>query len=209
MDKEKLVELRKKSTSGNIGEKKEHPMRITREEYLRKIKLYIGLTAIGVAISIGGGKLLADKLHDKLTVNTTRKVYYDDLIGNGKDESERNWHPTDEGGSIWYDYGEIAHDLKNLNADNKHEVEFDIGVSSLIEHLGEEQTDTVLRYTDYEGLKEFLNAKGYNDSDSFQQEMDNEIVLNSKISKQERELRDMRNESISIDLGENERTSEK
>lgn len=202
MDKEKLVELRKKSTSGNIGEKKEHPMKITREEYLRRIKLYISLTAIGVAFTIGGGKLLANKLHDKLTINTTRKVYYDDLIGNGKDESERNWHPTDEGGAIWYDYGEIAHDLKNLNADNNHEVEFDIGVSSLLEHLGEEQTDTVLRYTDYEGLKGYLDVKGYTDSESFQKEMDDEIVLNSKISKQEKELNEMRNDQMSTKYAE-------
>lgn len=198
MDKERLRELKEKSTSGSIGKRKEHPMRITREEYLRKIKTYTILTALGVASAIGGGKVLADKIHNQITINTTRKVYYDDLIGNGKEEdADRNWHPTDEGGDIWYDYGGIAHDLKNLNADGKHEVEFDIGVSSLINYIGDEQTNTVLRYTDYEGLDEYLDAKGFDDSESFQKEMNKEIILNSQISKKERELKEMRNEDDS------------
>ena len=205
---DKLKELRKKSLEGNNGKVKEHPMRITREEYLRKIKTYIALTAIVVASTIGGGKVLADKIHDSIVVGVTKNEYYNDLIGNNKEESERNWHPTDEGGNIWYDYAEIANDLKDLNADNEHEVEFDIGVSSLLDRLGEEDTNTVLRYTGYGGLDEYLEAKGYSDTDEYQKDMNKEIVLNSEIGKKRRELNSMRNEST-INIDDEERTSGK
>lgn len=206
MEKERLRELKEKSTSGSIGKRKEHPMRITREEYLRKVKKYTILTALGVASLIGGGKLLYNKIANNLTINITRLEYYNDLLGNREEEDkDRNWHPTQDG-HYWYDYGGIAHDLEDLNPDEKDDVEFDIGISSLISHIGEHQTDQVLKYTEYDSLEGYLDAKGFEDTDSFQKEMDKEILLHSEISKKEKELSEMRNEDQSTNYAEIDQT---
>lgn len=206
MDKERLRELKEKSTSGSNGKRKEHPMRITREEYLRKVKKYTLLTALGVASLIGGGKLLYNKIANNLTINITRLEYYNNLVGNGKeDDKDRNWHPTQDG-HYWYDYSGIAHDLENLNPNEENDVELDIGISSLISHIGEYQTNQVLNYTKYDSLEGYLESKGFEDTDSFQKEMDKEILTYFQISKKEKELSEMRNEDQSTNYAEIDQT---
>ena len=194
----KVDKMKNNSLSGNKGVKKEHKMNISREEYLRRMKIYIGTTAMAVAFTIGGGKLLADKIKDTATINTTRYEYYNGLINGHKenDYKDKNWHPTDEGGHYWYDEGSIAQDLEALNENEKYGYEFDVGVSSLIDHIGENEVNKVLRYTEYGGLDEYLDAKGFKDTDELKKEINKEIIIKSNIDKKQKELDEMRNNSI-------------
>ena len=161
-------------------------------EYLSFILI---VTLVSV-ISIGGGKALAEKINNSVTVGTTKKAYYDDLIGNyEEDESKRNWHPTDDGGAIWYDEGGIAHDLKELNSSDPYGYEFDVGVASLLERIGTEKTDTVLRYTDYGSLDEYLSDKGFEDTKAFQENIDKQIIIKTELDEKQKELNEMRNET--------------
>lgn len=195
-DKDRMERMRKKSTSGNITKKTGHKMNITREEYLRRLVVTIGLTSAITAFTIGGGKLLKDKISNSITVGTTKNTYYHDLV-------DPNWHPTDEGGAIWYDEGSIASDLKSLNDKEEYGYEFDVGISALLDHIGEEETNTVLRYTEYGGLDAYLEQKGYENTDSFQENVDKQIIAKSELDEKQKELDEMRNET-NKEIAENE-----
>lgn len=183
-----IENMRKKSTSGSIGRKPGHKMNITREEYLKRLAITIGLTSTVVAFTIGGGKLLGEKINNSLTVGSTKSEYYHELV-------DKNWHPTDQGGAIWYDEGSIASDLKKMNPDEEYGYEFDVGITSLIDHIGIDETNTVLRYTNYGGLDEYLDQKGYKDVETFQDAMNEQIIVKSQIDEKQKELDQMRNES--------------
>ena len=127
-NKDKIENIRKKSTSLGITKKTGHKINITSEEYLRRLFVTIGLTSAVTAFTIGGGKLLKDKINNSVTIGTTKNTYYHDLV-------DPNWHPTDEGGAIWYDEGSIASDLKSLNENEEYGYEFDVGISTLLEQI--------------------------------------------------------------------------
>ncbi len=187
-----IENMKKKSTSGNIGKKTGHKMNITREDYLKRLGITIGLTATITAFTIGGGHLLSKKIDDSLTISTTRHEYYRDLVQNPESP---NWHPTDSGSAIWYDEAAIAHDLKELDSNDEYGYQFDVGLASVLDHLEKDETDTVLRYTNYGGLDEYLEQKGYDDIDSFQESIDKQIIVKSKLDEKQKELDDMRNET--------------
>lgn len=187
-NKDKIENIRKKSTSLGTTKKTGHKMNITREEYLRRLFVTIGLTSAVTAFTIGGGKLLKDKINNSVTIGTTKNTYYHDLV-------DPNWHPTDEGGAIWYDEGSIASDLKSLNENEEYGYEFDVGISTLLDHIGEEETNTVLRYTEYGGLDEYLDQKGYDNIDTFQENIDKQIITKSNLDEKQKELDEMRNEA--------------
>ena len=198
-DNDKLNEMRKKSTSGSIGKKTGHKMNITREEYLKRFVATVSLTATIAAIAIGGGKVLADKISDSVTAGSTKHEYYKDLV---QDPEKPNWYPTDNGGGYYYDEGGIASDLKSLNQENPYGYEFDVGVASLIEYIGSEETDSVLNYTDYNGLDNYLEQKGYEDIESFQKDIDKQIVIKTEINEKQQELNEMRNEIDSTEVAQ-------
>lgn len=187
-----IESIRKKSTSGSIGKKTGHKMNITREDYLKRLGITIGLTATITAFTIGGGKLLSNKINDSLTISSTRYEYYNDLVQNPESP---NWHPTDSGGAIWYDEAEIAHDLKALDSNDEYGYQFDVGLASVLDHLGKDETDTVLRYTEYGGLDQYLEQKGYDDINSFQDSIDKQIIVKSKLDEKQKELDEMRNQT--------------
>ena len=91
----------------------------------------------------------------------------------------------------------IINDLKELDSNDEYGYQFDVGLASVLDHLGKDETDTVLRYTNYGGLDEYLEQKGYDDIDSFQESIDKQIIVKSKLDEKQKELDDMRNETES------------
>ena len=180
MEDERLEELRKKSTSGSTGIKKSKKMNITREEYITRMKIIAGTTAIAVSLLIGGGSLLVNKLMDKATLSTLRSEYYNELI-NG------NIHRTDDRENIWYDYGNIAEELKQQN-------DFDEALYFMNIYLGDEKTDNVLIYTDYKDFENYKEQKGYSSSEDFRDRMKKRALVKYDIDKKQKELKEMQEE---------------
>ena len=214
MSNEDIERLKKKSKSGNIGRRKEHSMRITREQYLRNLTKYIGITTLAVSLSIGGGRMLAKKLNDTLTVNSTKYEYYDGLVNGHKENNyeDRNWrepNPDNMEMGPQISEGGIAYDLMGLNPDDKYGYEFDVGVASLIDCDPDLNIDGILYFTDYGNLDNYLEQKGYDSVKDLQKDINKQIVVKQEIDEKQKELNDMRDTDRVVESTEVTKAGEK
>ena len=198
MTKEKMEEIKEKSTSGSVGELLEKKFNIKTKDDLIRIGMHTLLGAMLASTLVGGGIYLANTLKNRIMATQTRCEYYSDI-------TEGCWS-VDESGWQEYHDAAIANNLMKLDENNPYGYEFDLGISSILstydeeltggKYTSEEFTNEVLKSTEYGSLDNYLDAKNCNSVKEFQLEMDKEIALQSEIENKQQELAEMRNEIV-------------
>lgn len=196
-DKRRYQEMKKKSISGEPVKRKHNRSIITRKEYVKKVKVIMATTATATILGIGATSALATAIKNRMTLNKLHEDFHKEVI-------VPETHPTDDHVHYYYDYDDIADRVEAM--DN-----FDEGVYYLDNLIGDEQTDRVLRYTDYGSFTNYLDAKGYEDTDDFKKDMKKQVLLLDEIRDKEKELEEMQQEhqdnisNMSADNGKGEK----
>lgn len=197
-DKKRYQEMKKKSISGEPVKRQHSKAYISRKEYVRKVKIIMATTSIATILGLGATKALVDSIQDRMTLHKLHDDFYEEVV---KPET----HPTDDHIHYYYDYGDIARKLEEMD-------DFDEGVYYLDNIIGDYQTGLVLKCTDeYDGFIHYKEVKGYESTDDFKKDMRKQVLLKEEIREKEKELEEMQQEhqnnisSMTTDVGKGEK----
>lgn len=171
---------RKKSTSGKPYRRKRNQIRMSKKDFLLRLKAIAGVTAVSTALLIGGGNIVISHIKDIIVRDEAKIEFYNDVIGPEK-------HRTDNGKYFFYDYQDIAEKLESAE-------DFDEAVYLLYSNIGEYQSSLVLEHTDFGSFQAYLESRGYENTDDFTKDMEQRLLINHEIDQKEEELRRMSEE---------------
>lgn len=155
----------------------------------KKLKMLLGATVLGAVLTIGITKLTSD-MWDNAVVNGMISEFQENVIA-------KESHRTDSNEGYYYDYIDLAQTIKGMD-------DFDEGVYYLAQTIGDYQTGLVLEHTEYESFTNYMEVKGYEDSDEFRKDIKKRIILKKDIDSDKKELERM----LQADTDDNTNTLE-
>ncbi len=179
--------MERNSTSGGTVRRNNVRRKTKRSVSHKKIKRFLSAAVIGAGITIGISNL-TDKMVDNAVMNGVVSDFHSEVIN-------PETHRTADRENYFYDYVDILQEMKEM--DN-----FDEAVFLLNRCIGENQTDRVLAYTEFESLNDYVVSRGYEDVKDFDKNIKEQILLEEEINDKQEELNrmlDNGNETINAD----------
>lgn len=191
IDKQRYEEMKRKSTNGEKSTRTGRKVGMSRKEYVKRVKRIIAATSVTTLLSIGAAAGLINNIQDTMTLNKTIYDFKKEVIS-------PETHPTDDYANYYYDYSDIANNMKNWG-------DFDEAVYLLDENIGDYQTGLVLYHTEYGSFTNYKEEKGYASTDEFKKDMKKQVLLSEEIKDKEHELEEMKQEhQASTKVAEND-----
>lgn len=123
------------------------------------------------AITATGAQAIGKKISDNIEVLDTINQFKNDVVAS-------NTHRTEDDQNYWYDYEEIA---KNIKTDED--------IYLLYRSLGEEQSNKVLEYVDGKPtIQGHISKNNYKDISDWSKTSNKQILLQKEIVSKQREL---------------------
>ena len=111
-----------------------------------------------------------------------------------KDYINPNTHRTEDNQNYWYDYYEISRGIEDA-------VNQDEAIFYCYENIGSLQTGRVIHYIGYDTFMGYIQSKGFDTLEDYEDFMKNEVSLRYEVDKDKKELNKMINEhSITYDF---------
>ena len=107
-----------------------------------------------------------------------------------------NTHRTQDNQNYWYDYYEISKGIKD--APNQDEAIF-----YCYENIGSLQTGRVIDYVGYDTFTDYVNSKGFDSIEEYEDFMRKEVSLRNETVQESNELDEMMKEHNITDTTEN------
>lgn len=98
-----------------------------------------------------------------------------------------NTHRTIDNKKYWYDYYEISRGIENA-------VNQDEAIFYCYLNIGSLQTGRVIDYVGYDTFMGYIQSKGFDTLDDYEEFMKKEISLRNEVNKDKKELKEMMNE---------------
>lgn len=180
--------IRKKSMSGETGKRTgERRIKMTLSSYKKRLKMLAAAVALVTSVAVSCVPGAIKSVSDSWTVNKLMSDFHQEYV-------QPETHRTDDNKHFFYDYNDIARHLEEYG-------DFDEAVYLLNKDIGYYQTGHVLRWTPYESFTNYLEKKGYEDEEEFQDDMKKQIIMGIELEEMKEELRKMQEEHSS-DLDE-------
>lgn len=185
-EKNKYRRMCEKSRNGGIATRnKNKKTKIGLKEYLNRNKALIGTCVLVTSIVLSGSSTLMkigkEKVQKDAVITEISNEFYQNLL---EDEIHRT--PADRS-KYYIDYNDIAENIENYG-------DIDEAVFFLELHFNDKELDDILDCTKYGSFEGFKEARGYDSTKEFRQEMEKRIVLSDEINKKEIELQMMQDE---------------
>ena len=104
-----------------------------------------------------------------------------------------NIHRTEDNKGYWYDYYEISRGIENA-------INQDEAIFYCYMNIGSLQTGRVIDYVGYDTFMGYIQSKGFDTLEEYEEFMRKEVSLRNEVDKDKKELYDMMNEhSITYD----------
>ena len=177
---------RKKSTSGKPSMRRREQIRMSKKDFLQRLKAVAGVAAVSTVLLIGVGNLTFNQIRDIIVRDEAILEFKADYIS-------PETHRTDDGKYYFYDYEDIADKMKESE-------DFDESVYLLYSNVGENQTSLVLEHTDYGSFQSYLEQRNYENAEDFKKDMEKRIIINLEMDEKEEELRRMAEEHPNTEI---------
>ncbi len=172
--------MKKRSTSGKTLRRKRDYIRMSKKDFLLRLKAIAGITAVSTALLLGASNIAISQIRDIIVRDEAKLEFFEEVIVPEK-------HRTDNGKYFFYDYEDLAEKLENSE-------DFDEAVYLLFVNIGEYQTGLVLEHTEFGSFHAYLEKRGYETAEDFRKDMDQRILINLEINQKEEELKRMSEE---------------
>ena len=192
-DYEGYDEFENSSLSGESRARiKNRREKVKKEELSKRFRRLAISVAVVVSLAIGLTGTAINEIQDRMTIDNMARDYQVEVIN-------PNTHRTDDGQHYFYDYSDIANEV--VSAANSDDAIYLLDIN-----IGDDQTDKVLSHTEYKSLDSYLDLRGYENSDEFQKDMRERLIIKSEINEKTNELERMNidhPESTIIDYSSN------
>lgn len=179
-----LKNAKKRSLSGQEVKRKKNTISINKSKFYKSLSVLIATTFVAGGLTLGMPEKIINHVTDKRIVSDQIIDCHDEVINNVKSR-------TEDGKGFYLDYKNIAEYIKS-------EEDFDKAVYLVHEAIEMEnlddidnQMDRVFEYTDFEDYSSYLDARGFNDSEEFEEASKKEILLESRIHDKTIELEEL------------------
>lgn len=168
----------KKSTVALLNDpkyrKNNQMMRITKKEYVRRMKITVGTTAVIAAIAGGFAK-------EGFNFMSRQRLLTNEIVEFHGDVINPNTHRTLDKQNYFYDYAYIAQAIMTSD-----DVERNVFLA--YRNFHSPRIDDVLKYTPYKTFEGFLSEYGYQNEEQFNDLMSEQVMLEEMIEQQEKEI---------------------
>ena len=171
----------------NITKKKK---RISKVERMRR-----KLLVCAACLVIGG--VAVDKIDDVISKMEQNAIVNDQKGDFAMDVINEHTHRTSDNSGYYRNYDKIANDITNSNGDFSRNLYFTYSI------IGEEETNSVLAYTQYNDIETFLNKNNYSSTDEWVKDEKKEIILEHNMNIKQNELSKMQGEYNELISGGN------
>lgn len=181
-----IERLKEKSLNGLSGIINQEKASIDYDDYIKRVKIIVGSTALAVTLALGGGNLLVNKIKDRAALTTLKYDYYESVL-------KPEVHITDDKKNYWYDYGNIARNLENQE-------DFDEALYFLKAYIDDQpldsldQINSVLNYTEYKNFDNYKEIKGYESDQDYENDMKERALTKYERNQKQAELDKMQQE---------------
>lgn len=182
-----------KSRNGSSGRRTRKKENVSSSNFKNRL-LVLGLTATMLFGIQQAGSFALDEIQEG-------KIYHE-LQDNVRTEYiVDNTHRTNDNEHYWYDYAAIADKLEDSE-------NFDRDLFIMSQNSNYFDMNEVLKYTDYGNLDNYLEAKNFDDKESYVEGMkdyiESSIEIDMAFDEREKELNKMTEESEQIDQFEDQ-----
>lgn len=186
----------RESTAPRRTKKRMTVAEVRRDTFNKICKRVLPLV-LAVGVGIGGVGFSAV---DNVVENWDNNSYISEQISDFRsDYIAPNTHRTQDNQGYWYDYYEISRGI--ANAPNQDEA-----IYFCYENIGSLQTGRVIDYIGYDTFTDYVNSKGFDSIEDYEEFMHKEVALRHETTVENNELAEMMNEHSITDTEQTNNT---